>query len=154
MHTTPRHPTTGQFVATPVVTDDPDRHWRARARALVAYRAVHGIWPKSGTLRAWLNAQRSAARTGTLSHERHQFLNNLAADWLPHFRDQDAVWRANAEVVGVFLRDHDHRPLKTAPGEEGRLGRWLAKQRAAATTDWNGPLPAHRREILDVVAPG
>lgn len=71
-------------------------------------------------------------------------------------RDGESEWRAIADQVGRYRRDHGRWPrMRSDAASERRLGQWLNAQRVQARGHQNAHrLGAGRRKYLDAAAPG
>jgi hypothetical protein len=139
---------------------DDDPKWRAIADQVAAFRRSAGVFPRGRTedsaelrLGQWLNATRthSARGTGGWTDARGVYLDEVAPGWR---LDEDQRWRAIADSVAEFYREHGWWPRSTATDTgERRLGKWLVQTRMYANRSTNGWTPA-RGAYLDQIAPG
>lgn len=145
--------------------DNHDRRWRQQYDKLVAYQKKHGHcdvpchWSKDRRLGHWISIQRIFRRKGSLNPERIQLLDQIGFRWNALFNlksppksfrklvsAQDALWNQMFARLLLYKKSHGHCGVLQADGCEGRLHKWVIRQRMNAKA---GILPIARKQQLD-----
>ena len=135
-----------------VVWNAPEAEWARKHRLLLAFVAREGHWEvptahqeQGYKLGPWLGAQRAAYKRGTLEARRVAALEaaGLAWGWSWH----PAAWERRHGLLLAFRAREGHCDVPQRHEEQGdKLGRWLARQRAAHK---RGTLEARRVQALE-----
>jgi hypothetical protein len=105
------------------------RQWDEMYQHLVEFKENNGhpnppsTFPTYG-LGNWVVKQRMEGRKGFLDHRRAKKLNAIGLTWDKDYADER--WDENFERLLAFKRKHGHCKVE---GKDGKLGRWVDKQR-------------------------
>ena len=129
--------------------------WEAKYEALAAYQRTHGhcrvlfATKDDVSLAHWVSAQRRARRTGKLSAERVQRMDELGFLW----NVQDELeqrnrtnWESKYEALAAYRRAHGHCLVPFATKDDISLAPWVSAQREARCA---GKLSAEQVRRLD-----
>ena len=105
--------------------------WNARYRELEAFKAEHGhcsVPQKLGTLGGWVNSQRTARNSGTLTEERVRKLDDIGFNWgtARGRRGTPMSWDDRLAELITYKTEHGHCNI---PQSLGSLGKWVDNQR-------------------------
>lgn len=125
--------------------------WADWYHAAEEYRRQHGhLLPPPGTkcrygdLHAWINIQRLACRSGSLSQERQAKLETLGMIW----QVREAYWERMYLLAAQYSETHEK--LMPSPSEYPELASWISNQRARRRAG-KSSLTAERIQKLDAI---
>ena len=111
-----------------LVVKGPITPWETRFKELVQYKAKHGDCdvPRSHNLGRWVKHQRTLYMTNTLAQDRVDRLDSIGFKWRK--RDPEVPWETRFEELVQYKAKHGDCDV---PKKHGKLGIWVATQRAA-----------------------
>jgi hypothetical protein len=126
------------------------RDWDAMVAQLQAFRRIHGHCnvPHSsrrhGELSAWLHSTRCSKRSGRLSIDRLQQLEDLGVVWEP----QQARWETMFAALAEYREHHGDCNVPYGWPENPALAKWVKGMRAAQK---RGDLESERIRRFDLI---
>ena len=131
-----------------------EARWEARYVQLVEYQARHGHcsvpakWAEDHAFGHWVHNQRAFKKCGRLSAERVRRLEALGFAWEGadgRSDPQEVYLEKMLAALEVFRREHGHTEVPKSY-EDGRLAKWVVRQRVALRS---GEMSAERRARLE-----
>ncbi|SMQ86975.1 Superfamily II DNA or RNA helicase [Bacillus sp. OV166] len=108
-----------------------EEQWEEKYQELLAFKEKHGHcsvpqgFKENPSLASWISNQRTYYKTGTLSQERVERLNELGFIW-EAFENQ---WEKNFQQLISFKDKYGHSLVPKGYKENPALANWIAKQR-------------------------